>query len=70
MINRYDYEFEFQEKYFGSPDDVKKKIENCPECGEKMIISHFSDSGNMLVQETARCHHCDFGQRKIIHIIN
>lgn len=70
MINRYDYDFEFLEKYFGTPDDVKRKIENCPSCGEKMILTHFSDSGNMLVQETARCQCCDFGQRKVIHIIN
>ncbi len=70
MINRYDYEFESFEEYFGDVKSVKEKIENCPKCGSKLAMSHFSDVGNMLVQETARCTQCDFGQRKVIHVIN
>lgn len=70
MFNRFDYEFEYFEKYHGDADQVKEKIENCPDCGAKMVMTHFADSGNMLVQETSRCNECDFGQRKVIHIIN
>lgn len=70
MINRYDYEFEYFEKYFGDADKVKKEIETCPSCGSKLLMTHFADSGNMLVQETARCNNCDYGQRKVLHVIN
>ena len=70
MINRFDYEFVCYERFYGDAQDVKDKIETCPSCNEKLVLTHFSDTGNMLVQETARCTHCDFGQRKIIHSIN
>ena len=65
-----DYEFEAFERYFGNADNVKECIENCPNCGNKFSFSHFPDSGNLIVQETARCLACDFGQRKIIHVLN
>ncbi len=70
MDSAKDFEFEHFEKYFGNIEQVKKIIENCPKCGAKMSLSHFPDSGNLLVQETARCVQCDFGQRKVIHILN
>lgn len=70
MNSTKDYEFEHFEKYFGGPDQVKKTIENCPKCGSKLSLSHFPDSGNLIVQETARCLACDFGQRKTIHVLN
>ena len=64
------FEFERYEKYVGGPDAVKKAIEDCPKCGSKLVLSHFSDSGNLLVHETARCFECDFGGRKVIHALN
>ncbi len=69
-MNSKDYEFEKYEKYYGGPEEVKKSIEDCPKCRRKLSFSHFPDSGNLLVQETSRCLHCDFGQRKIIHTLN
>jgi len=65
-----DYEFEQLEKYHGDADTVKKVIENCPKCGAKLVITHYPDSGNLIVQETSRCLDCDFGQRKVIHVLN
>ena len=70
MNSSKDYEFETFEKYYGDFDQVKKTIENCPKCGAKLSVSHYPDSGNLLVQETSRCLSCDFGQRKVIHILN
>ncbi len=67
---RKDFEFECFEKYYGSADEVKTMIEDCPRCGAKMAFSHYPDSGNLVVQETARCLYCDFGQRKLIHQLN
>ena len=70
MFKRFDYEFEYYEKYYGNQQQVREKVENCPKCGEKMIMTHFCDTGNLLVEETVHCNSCDFGQRKIIHILN
>ena len=68
--NSKDYEFEHFEKYFGDSSQVVKIIENCPKCGGKLVLTHLSDNGALLMQETARCHACDYGQRKIIHVVN
>lgn len=65
-----DFEFEHLEKYWGGPKEVKDKMENCPKCGTKMNVSHRTDNVNLLLQETSRCLDCDFGQRKIIYIVN
>ena len=65
-----DYQFESLERYHGGIDDVKKTIEDCPKCQSKMVLSHYSDNGNLILHETARCIECDFGQRKVIHVLN
>ena len=70
MSSSKDYEFEAFEKYYGDETTVKKTIENCPCCGSKFAITHYPDSGNLIVQETFRCLDCDFGQKKIIDILN
>jgi len=64
------YEFEYLEKYYGDIHFVKKTIENCPSCNSKLVLSHNADSGSLLVHETARCFDCDYGGRKLIHIMN
>ena len=70
MSSSKDYEFEYYERYFGSPGNVKKIMEDCPCCGSKMVISHQSDNGTLLLHETSRCSECDYGGRKLIHVIN
>ena len=70
MSSSKDYEFEYYERYYGAASTVKEIMENCPCCGHKMIFSHYSDNGSLLLHETARCAECDFGGRKLIHSIN
>ena len=65
-----DFEFETFEKYVGGPEEVKNFIENCPNCSCKLTFSHYPDSCALMVEETARCFSCDYGQRKIIHVLN
>lgn len=64
------YEFECLEIYYGGVKEVKRAIEDCPCCGEKLALSHFSDAGALLIHETARCPMCDYEGRKIIHSMN
>ena len=70
MLNRFDYEFEYYEKYYGDREQVKRTMEDCPQCCSKMVTTYFCDNGNLLVQEATRCNNCDFGQRKVIHSLN
>ena len=64
------YEFEEYEKYYGDSVQVKKIIEDCPCCGSKFVMTHVPDAGSLIVEETSRCLDCDFGQKKVIHILN
>ena len=68
--NSFDFKFEKFEEYFGTAEEVKKKIDDCPICGSKLLLSHMPDYKNLLVQETARCLECGSGNRKVIHILN
>ena len=70
MSSLKDFEFEHLEKYHGGAREVRSKMNDCPKCGTKMNVSHRTDSVNLLLQETSRCLECDFGQRKVIHIVN
>ena len=70
MFNRFDYEFEYYEKYYGGEEQVREKMENCPKCDSKMSLAHYCDSNNFLLREVACCHYCDFGQRKVIYVVN
>lgn len=65
-----DYKFECFEEYYGSPDEVKRIIDDCQVCGAKLVFSHLPDYKNLLIQETARCMECGQGNRKIIHVLN
>lgn len=65
-----DFKFEKFEDYYGGPEEVKDKIDNCPVCGAKLLLSHMPDYRNLLVQETARCMECGAGNRKVIHVLN
>ena len=68
--NSKDFEFETMEKYYGDEHQVKKTIEDCPVCGSKFVLTHNPDAGSLIVEESARCLDCDFGQRNVIHILN
>lgn len=65
-----DFYIENFETYHGEVTDVIKIIEHCPSCGEKFILTHFSDCTHLYVEETAKCFECDFGARKIYHSLN
>jgi hypothetical protein len=65
-----DYKFECYEQYYGSKEEVQKKIDDCPKCHSKLILGHFPDYKNLLVQETARCLDCGESNRKIIYVLN
>ncbi len=65
-----DYEVEYYERYFGGVEQVKRINEECPACSENFFFTHQVDYENLLIQETATCPNCDFGQRKIISLVN
>ena len=65
-----DFKFENFEEYFGDAKQVKKIINDCKECGAKLVQTHLSDYNNLIVQETARCPECGGGNRKMIHTLN
>jgi uncharacterized Zn finger protein len=70
MPNDADYKFETYEKYYGDHDNVKKIIDDCKNCGAKLVFSHLPDYKNLIIQETARCMECGTNFRKLIHILN
>ena len=70
MDSSEDYKFETYEGYFGSAEDVTKSINYCSSCGGRLTLSHYPDSGNLIVQETSQCTSCDKGKMKVIHVLN
>lgn len=68
--SRKDYEFESYEKYMGTAKEVQEKIENCPNCGTKLTLTHYPDCGNLLIHETACCPDCAYDGRKLICTLN
>jgi ribosomal protein S14 len=64
------FRFERFEEYYGTPNNVKKIINECKVCGSKLILSHMPDYKNLIIQETARCIECGAGNRKVIHVLN
>ena len=68
--NNADYNFDYLEKYHGDSENVQKIIEECKECGSKLIMQHFSDHSNLLVHESAQCLDCGAPHRKLISILN
>lgn len=70
MTQKFDYRFENFMEYHGEVEHVKKLMDQCSECGAKLLLSHMSDYRNMIIQETARCLDCGQGTKRIIHIIN
>ena len=70
MAAEVDYKFEKFEEYYGTIDEIKKKLDECSICGAKLILNHLPDYKNLLIQETARCLDCGHGNRKTIHILN
>ena len=65
-----EYKFEKFEEYYGDIQQVKKLINDCKECGAKLIQTHLSDYSNLYVQENSRCPECGKDNRKTIHILN
>ena len=70
MSKEIEFQFEYQEKYYGSEHQVREKINYCNHCGHELIFSHLPDYKNLILQETAKCMKCGKGSRKLIHIIN
>jgi len=64
------FQIEKFEEYFGSADQVQKQMNDCKNCGGKLIFTHLSDFKNLVMEETSRCPECGANQKKIIHIIN
>jgi hypothetical protein len=65
-----DFKFEQFVDYVGTADEIKEKMDKCPVCGSKLLLSHMPDYRNLFVQETARCMECGAGNRKVIHVLN
>jgi len=65
-----DFEFVCYERYHGGPEEVKKQMETCPRCGVRLCFSHRPDGNSLLIEESARCVHCDYGSKSIIHTMN
>jgi len=64
------FELENYLSYFGDKEEVKKDIEECPECGEKLLYTHMKNQENLLIQETGRCFSCHYTKQKKYHVIN
>ena len=62
-----EYELEFYEKYYGGVEEVKKIMENCPQCSSKMIISHVPDSLNLIMEEGRECPACGHTSKRVLH---
>ena len=58
------------EKYFGSIDEVVKQIEDCPKCGQKLVMTHLSDHENSYVHEEVKCDKCGYGTHETLHVLN
>jgi len=65
-----EYEFETYEGYFGSAEDVRRSIDECEECGSKLVFTHLPDYKNLYMQENCRCLECGHVHKKTIHIMN
>ena len=65
-----DFKIENYLEYYGDVKNVQKIIDECSECGAKLVFSHLPDYKNFIVQEVARCLDCGKHNRKLLHIIN
>lgn len=70
MAAKEHFELEYLEKYHGDCEQVTKTIEDCPDCGKKLVITHWADASTLVMEENARCLECDFGHRKTLHSLN
>ena len=70
MSKSSDYQFEYFEKYMGTPEEVKEQISFCSHCKNELIFSHLPDYKNLTLQEVKRCVKCGKSDDKTIHIIN
>ena len=65
-----EFQFENQEKYVGTAEEVQQSVTHCNHCGYEMIFTHQPDYRNLILEEVARCTNCGKGSRKLIHIMN
>lgn len=65
-----DFKFVRLEEYWGSAEEVQKKMKFCKVCGTKLLVSHIPDQKNLVVQETIRCIECGGSNTKTLHGIN
>ena len=44
-----DFKFEKFEEYFGDIGQVRKIINDCGQCGSKLVLTHLSDYKNLII---------------------
>lgn len=65
-----DYVFESYERFHGKSEDVISTMEDCPQCGAKFVVTHYSDTFTLLMKETCKCVECDFGSNKVFYALS
>ena len=65
-----DYEFESYERFYGPSEEVISIMEDCPQCGAKFVVTHYSDTFTLLLKETSKCVECDYGAKKVYYALN
>ena len=57
-------------EYYGDAEKVAKQIDQCHECGARLLLTHLPDYKNLLMQETSRCLDCGEVHVNVIHGLN
>jgi len=60
-------DFDLGYTYSGTVDDVKSQMEVCTICGSRLILKHFSDFTNLVMQEKAKCMECGVRVRNCLY---
>ena len=54
-------------EFFGTAEEVMARYTHCSLCGAHLHFSYFTDFGQNLTQETAKCPECGVRARQILH---
>ncbi len=65
-----EYQLEDDIEYYGTPEEITRKLDECKVCGSKLSFNHLPDYKNLLLQESARCMECGCTNRKVIHVLS
>jgi DNA-directed RNA polymerase subunit RPC12/RpoP len=60
-------DFELEITFVGTADEVKEQMEICQACGSRLILKHFSDFTNLVMQEKAKCMECGTRVRNALY---